>query len=193
MAAGLIWPGALPSLAGAAAAFAFLLCQAKILHRARGIPAWRVPLIPWMIVATGLLEGYGLLAILSSWNISATLPAPAFALAGLALVALNATLWARYRATAAARGIVPLARRMIGSISLPLHVCGHALPALAFTLALAIPGIAPACLGAGGALAIAGGALGKFMLVVRGGYQQGFSMPMLPQRGSGTRAAPTRL
>jgi len=30
------------------------------------------------------------------------------------------------------------------------------------------------------------------MLIARGGYQQGFSLPMLPQRGSGTGAAPAR-
>ena len=191
--AGFVWPGALPALAGAAAAIAFLVCQAKILHLARGIPAWRVPLIPWMIAATGLLEGLGLLALASFLFHGLATSAPSLAVAGLALVALNAALWVRYRATAAACGIVPLARRTIGAISLPLHVAGHALPALLFALALAIPGIAPACLAAGGALAIAGGALWKFMLVARGGYQQGFAMPMLPQRGSGTRAAPTRL
>ena len=42
------------------AALAFLFCQAMILFKARGIPNWRVPLVPWMIVATGLLEGAGL-------------------------------------------------------------------------------------------------------------------------------------
>ena len=46
----------------AAAAAAFLYCQAKILHDGKGIPAWRAPLIPAMLVATGLLEGTGLLA-----------------------------------------------------------------------------------------------------------------------------------
>src|SRR5262249_45125104 len=55
--ANLLWPNAWLSLAGGALALAFLYCQAKILHQARGIPAWRVPLMPWMIGATGLLEG----------------------------------------------------------------------------------------------------------------------------------------
>jgi hypothetical protein len=89
-------------------------------------------------------------------------------------------------------GIVPLSRRLIAKINLPLHLAGHAFPALMFVLALTSPDIARVCLGAGGIAALAGGACWKFMLIVRGGYQQGFSLPMLPQRGSGTRAAPGR-
>src|SRR5690606_6184589 len=53
--------GAVALAVAALAALAFLVCQAMILYKARGIPAWRVPLIPWMILATGLLEGFGLL------------------------------------------------------------------------------------------------------------------------------------
>jgi hypothetical protein len=61
-----------------------------------------------------------------------------------------------------------------------------------FLLAFASPDIARVCLGAGSIAALAGGAYWKFMLIARGGYQQGFSLPMLPQRGSGTCAAPAR-
>ncbi|MCW5771897.1 MAG: 4Fe-4S dicluster domain-containing protein, partial [Rhodospirillaceae bacterium] len=43
--ANLLWPAAWLSFASAAAAAVFLFCQAKILHKARGIPAWRVPLM----------------------------------------------------------------------------------------------------------------------------------------------------
>lgn len=51
-------PQALPAAALAAAAF--LYCQARILHAARGIPAWRAPELVPLIVATGLAEGAGL-------------------------------------------------------------------------------------------------------------------------------------
>jgi len=170
----------------------FLFCQAKILHLARGISAWRVALVPWMIVASGLLEGLGLLTLMLVWIKGFGTLSPSLALAGLVVVALNAGLWAAYRASAAKNGIVPLSRRLIAEISLPLHLAGHAFPTLMFVLALASPDIASVCLGAGGMAALAGGAFWKFMLIVRGGYQQGFSLPMLPQRGSGTRAAPGR-
>ena len=192
MLANLISPGAWLSLAGGILAFAFLVCQAKILHRARGIPAWRAPLIPWMIVASGLLEGTCLLAVLLVWLQGSGRIAPLLSLAGLILVALNAALWIAYRITAAKQGIVPLARRVIAGISPPLHVLGHVIPAFMFVLALASSGIALVCMLTGAVAAIAGGAYWKFMIVVRGGFQQGFAMPMLPQRGSGTCAAPTR-
>jgi phenylacetyl-CoA:acceptor oxidoreductase subunit 2 len=196
--ANLISPGARMSMLAGIAALAFLLCQAKILHRARGISAWRVALIPWMIIASGLLEGLGLLTLILLWTnrFGALPPALALArlaLAGLALAALNAMLWAAYRTGAATNGIVPLSRRLIERISLPLHIVGHAFPAAMFVLAIAAPQLARVCLGAGGIAALAGGAYWKFMLIVRGGYQQGYSLPMLPQRGSGTCAAPARL
>ena len=44
--------------------------------------------------------------------------------------------------------------------------------------------------GLAGVAAIAGGALWKFTLITRACHQQGFALPMMPQRGSGTRAAP---
>ena len=40
--------------------------------------------------------------------------------------------------------------------------------------------------------AVAGGVLWKFAVITRACHQQGFAVPMMPQRGSGTRAAPPR-
>ena len=51
-------PEGLPFAAAAAAAF--LYCQARILRAAKGIPAWRAPEIVALIAATGLAEGAGL-------------------------------------------------------------------------------------------------------------------------------------
>jgi phenylacetyl-CoA:acceptor oxidoreductase subunit 1 len=191
--ANLLWPAAWLSALAGVLAFLFLLCQAKILHQARGIPAWRVPLMPWMLLATGLLEGLGLLALLMAWLrgfgvLTTLLPA-----AGLALVAMNAALWWAYRVTASDEGMVPLARRVIAENSLTLHLVGHALPALMFLLALVNPGLISVYLGVAGVAAVAGGAFWKFTIIVRGGYQQGFALPAVPQRGSGERAAPPRL
>jgi phenylacetyl-CoA:acceptor oxidoreductase subunit 1 len=182
---------ALDALAALAAA-AFLVCQAKILHRARGIPAWRAPLIPWMIAATGLLEGFGLLALVAFVS-PGFAAAPLLPIAGLALVALNAALWVAYRTSARARGIAPLARGVIERMSMPLHIVGHAVPAVLLAACLVAPGAAAWLLALAGAAAIAGGAFWKFSVIVRAGYQQGFALAKLPQRGSGARAAPARL
>src|SRR5262249_52785245 len=148
--ANLQWPSAILSLAGGATALAFLWCQAKILHKARGIPAWRVPLMPWMLLATGLLEGAGLLALLLAWFKGLGQPGILVPVAGLALVAVNAALWIAYRRTAAEEGIVPLARRVIGDNSLTLHLVGHALPALMFALTFANPALMQVYLGIAG-------------------------------------------
>ena len=55
-------------------------------------------------------------------------------------------------------------------------------------------GVPGAVLGivAGAACAVAGGALWKYTLITRACHQQGFALPRVPQRGSGTRAAPAR-
>ena len=49
-------------IAGLAAA-GFLACQAKILHRARGIPAWRVDSIPWMLGISGVAPNVSVMAL----------------------------------------------------------------------------------------------------------------------------------
>jgi len=53
---------ALPAAAIAAALF--LYCQARILYAAKGIPAWRSPMVVPLIVVSGLAEGAALLLLL---------------------------------------------------------------------------------------------------------------------------------
>ena len=52
----------MPGLAwvAAALALAFVYCQARLLQAAKGIPAWREPLLVPLLVTTGLAEGGGL-------------------------------------------------------------------------------------------------------------------------------------
>lgn len=184
-------------LATGAAALAFLICQAKILHRARGIPAWRVPLIPWMITATGLLEGFGLLLALAAISTSVAAAGNAVGvggiLIGLVLVVINAWLWHAYRGSAKSRGVGPLARGVLSEATPTVHGIAHVLPAVFFGLALLIPEIRSGLLAVGGLTAVLGGALWKFVVIVDAGYQQGFALAKWPQRGSGARAAPARL
>jgi phenylacetyl-CoA:acceptor oxidoreductase subunit 1 len=180
-------PGPLAFATASIAAAAFLWCQAKILHRARGIPAWRAPLVPWMICATGLAEGVGAFFV---WD--ATGNADAFAFAAVLIVA-NFALWRSYAASAREQGIPPLARLAIGSISRPLHLLGHALPLGLMAAAWFAPAAAWMLAPFAGIAMIAGGVLWKYALVVHAGYFQGFQLPRVPQRGSGAFAAPARL
>src|SRR5690606_25950533 len=168
---------------------AFLLCQAKILHRARGIPAWRAPLIPWMIGASGLLEGWGAFAV-ASFLLQAR-ASSALAAVGVALALASAILWRTYVATARAQAIPPLSRRKLEAVSPLLHIVGHALPAVLSIAAYFLESGA-SLLALAGLAAIAGGATWKFTVIVRASYLQGFQLPRVPRRGSGALAAPSR-
>jgi phenylacetyl-CoA:acceptor oxidoreductase 27-kDa subunit len=189
--ADLIWRLEVIHLIVALGAGGFLYCQAQILFAGKGIPAWRVALIPKMLIATALFEGTALVALATALFPEDVPFSVWVAVAGLALAALNALLWWRYRATAKTEGIGLAARRTLAKITPWLHGIGHAAAFVLFlgavlvdewTMWLALAGIA----------ALAGGAAWKFTIVVFASYQQGYSVPRLPQRGSGTRAAPIR-
>ena len=65
LARGVARPGrSMPSVAALLAAI-FVYCQGRMLQAAKGIPAWREPLLVPLIVATGLAEGGGLLLLLA--------------------------------------------------------------------------------------------------------------------------------
>ena len=117
----------LHTLVGLSAA-GFLFCQARILHAARGIPTWRHPLIPWMVIATGLLEGTALVGlVLSMPRVSLGDPTQIVAATGLVLVGVNAGLWWLYRANARNAGIAPLADNLLRAITPWLHGTGSPL------------------------------------------------------------------
>jgi phenylacetyl-CoA:acceptor oxidoreductase subunit 1 len=176
-------------------ALGFLICQARILYAGKGIPAWRAPLVPWLLTATGLLEGIGLFALAHALFPVSISFAPGFVTTGALLALVTGTLWIAYRWSARANGIPPLARRTINRAAPAITLVGHAIPLAGFVvLSKLAPGSASytGVLAAAGAGAVFGGILCKFMLITRACYQQGFSLPKLPQRGSGTRAAPPR-
>jgi len=171
--------------AAAALAAAFLWCQAQILRAAKGIPAWRAPWVVPLILSTGLVEGAGLLAM------ACALASPVHALARpvsaalVALLVLRAVVWQTYRARldAPKRALAALDR------AAPLfHRVGDWVAALlAAIAALLAPDAVAAPLGAvAGAIAVAAGWRLKFVLVARAGFNQGFALPHLPVRGSGT-------
>lgn len=191
LAADLAYPHIALHLLVALAALVFLYCQARILHAAKGIPAWRVDLMPTMIVMSGLLEGVGLLGIASGlawWRFEASMTFMSFA--GVVLAILNALIWQRYVAFSRRNGVPPLARAELVRITPALRLIGHVTPLVLFALAAAF---SQSMFALAGAAAICGGVMWKFTVITRACHQQGFAMPKMPQRGSGSRAAPARL
>lgn len=196
---GLIWRHPVLFAVAGLAALAFLVCQAMILWRARGIPTWRHPMMPALIVASGLLEGAGALAMMLVFADSAVGGlAPALSLlavAGAVAAAAMYVLWRTYLQSAAREGIGPLSRQALGETSQMLVPLGHVAPFVLFALAFLMGASVLAGLGLviAGALAVGGGAYWKFMVITRAGHHQGFAMAKQPARGSGSRAAPARL
>ena len=209
VAADLVWPSPALHAVAALAAGAFLFCQGRILHAGKGVPTWRIGLVPWMLVAAGLHEGVALTALglaalglagfggaagagLDGTLLPFAIPA-GLAGAGVLLAAANAALWTAYRREARKAGVGPLARRDLDAIAGRMRWIGHLAPAALFAAATA-PFAAAVFAGvAAGACTLAGGVLWKYTLVTRACHQQGFALPRLPRRGSGARAAPVRL
>jgi phenylacetyl-CoA:acceptor oxidoreductase subunit 1 len=189
--ADLIWPGPILHLFVALSALLFLYCQARLLHAAKGIPAWRADLIPVMIMMTGLLEGAGLLGIacgLAAWRFEVT--TTFISTSGAILTLINALIWQAYFGYSKRNGIPPLARAELRRLTPPLCLAGHVLPLVLFAVATVFDG---QLLTIAGFAAVAGGVMWKFTVITRACHQQGFAMPKMPQRGSGERAAPSRL
>ena len=194
--ADLIWPQwtlhGLVFLGGVA----FLYCQAMILYAAKGIPAWRAPLIPVMLMASGLFEGVGLLLLVLVLLATQTVGMNLVAFAGIVLAIINISLWRGYSNSAEHVGIGPLARRVLRGMTPLLHVVGHAVPLALLALGIGAGAESDAglwLLGLAGLAAVVGGVLWKFTVITRACYQQGFALPKVPQRGSGKFAAPVRL
>lgn len=178
--ASLLWPSlpALSALAGLAA-LAFVYCQGRILRAARGIPAWREPLVMPLVVATGLAEGAGLWALLHGGDAPrATLPTTLLLLAALLARLVLWPAW-RSRLTAAPRALKAI--DAAGRIFRGSTLAALALVAVAL-LAPPVPLMA-AALPLAGLLALAGGQWFKFTLLLRGAFNQGFALPHLPVRG----------
>ena len=160
----LIW-GTEPFLyAAGLAAAAFLYCQARILHAAKGIPAWREPRIVALVVWTGFAEGAGLALLFTL----AAAPLGIFAGA----LAARAIAWARYRDAVTAPALARPGRALLW--------IGTVLPLVLLLLADRFAWAAPAA----GVAGFAAGAWLKLALVTRASFKQDFSLPHLPVRGT---------
>ncbi|MCC7058980.1 MAG: dimethyl sulfoxide reductase anchor subunit [Burkholderiaceae bacterium] len=192
--AALLFPAGLAALLGvpglawvaAALALAFVYCQARILKAARGIPAWREPLIVPLVVATGLAEGGGLFLLSAPWHHAAR---PWLILLFAALVLARWFTWRVYRqrvgASAVARALAALdaaARPMRSFGTLGALV----LAGVAITLAPGGAGPAASALVAAiaGVAAAATGSWVKYTLITRAAFNQGFALSKLPVRGA---------
>lgn len=186
-----VWADFLLAALVAGTALAFLICQARILFAAKGIPAWRAPLIPWLVVASGLQEGSAALVLVMSASGVALQDWAAPALLGLTFAVVNAALWRNYVVSGRDGTVPPRARMVLGAATPWIHLTAHGVAAVLCAGALFVHQLpASTLLGVAAGSAIIGGAFWKSTVIVGAGYFNGLSLPHLPHRGSGGRAAP---
>jgi phenylacetyl-CoA:acceptor oxidoreductase subunit 2 len=162
-------------------ALTFVYCQSRLLQGAKGIPAWREPLLIPLVLVTGLAEGGGLFV--------ASIPLHRTATSSLltlfaALVVVRMSVWVVYRRRLAKASAD--ARAALDRAGLVLLTLGTAVPlcCIAATVSTMVSANATVALGVLAGLAAAGaGAWVKFVLVTRAGFNQGFALPHLPVRG----------
>ena len=176
-----VWQGSRPlALAAALLALIFAYCQGRILQGAKGIPAWRVPALIWLIFTTALAEGAGLFVVLA---VLFNTPARgALGYFSLALVA-RAVAWSIYR-SGAAKGTVRPALEALDRSGKILIQYGTLAPLVLLIAAWFIADVAHLAAALAGVAALAAGWQFKFVLITRAAYNQGFALPRLPVRGT---------
>ena len=170
-------------------AAAYLYCQARLMQASKGIPAWRHPLVPPLIISSGLTEGAGLLLAIAPLveGVPQWLP-----MALLAVLAARAESWRRYRARIRAGDGPVRAALALDEAAITMLWAGHAAPAALLVAGLADPVLAGITGMAAGLLALGAGWYMKFVIVTRAAFNQGFALTMAPRRGAGTAGPGTR-
>ncbi len=163
----------------------FLFSQAMIVREAKGIPAWRVPLIVPLIFVTGIAEGGGLFLAAAS-ILPALRPAvETIAVAALIFAALRGWTWRSYITALHVDGAPTRALEVLDAFQPAFFLLGLAVPAVLVIAGFIAPSISLALFALAGIfIAAIGGAL-KFILITRAGYNQGFALTHTPVRGSG--------
>ena len=144
-----------------------------------------------LIIATGLAEGAGLLAIAAALiRIShASLPA-----ALCVLVLARGVAWRSYRLALRQQGAPEQVFAALDACAMRVALLGQWIPAALALAALALDANStPGQLASltAGVFAVCGGWIMKFTIVTRAAFNQGFALPKLPVRGQRMAAAPS--
>jgi hypothetical protein len=153
-----------------------------ILYKARGIPAWRVPDIPWMIIFGGLMEGFGLLVTFLAFQ-GLYLHPPLLILSSSILAGISFILWYRYLVKSEER-LPPLAVAVLKSSS-PLLSSIAIIMVGVMVYGLLVPKDAHLLFALFGISAITFGFVWKFIVIVKASYFNGLTYNFSPRRGSG--------
>ncbi|MGA3310256.1 MAG: 4Fe-4S dicluster domain-containing protein [Xanthobacteraceae bacterium] len=171
-------------LVAAIAGLLFLFSQAMMLKGAKGIPAWRQPLIVPLIITTGLAEGGGLFLALTV-PLAPLVPSQPAAVAVAILVAIRALAWRAYLGALRAEGAPTRTLETLDRARIPLLLLGLVLPIALIAAGFFITDAAVPLFVLGGICAFAAGWALKFILIVRAAYNQGYAIEHTPVHGVG--------
>ena len=159
----------------------FVYCQARMLRRAVGIPAWREPALVRFILTTSLVEGLALGLVLRLAGTGFAQLVPAWGLALALACAARYLAWRRYRSRVEG-GLVPAARHAISGAQPLAWIYGTVVPVVLAGSA-AWPAYQAVPLTIAALLALFAGARIKWIVLTQADYNQGFGLPHLPVRG----------
>ncbi|MDP1634242.1 MAG: DmsC/YnfH family molybdoenzyme membrane anchor subunit [Gallionellaceae bacterium] len=161
----------------------FLYCQGRILHAAKGIPAWREPMIVPLILATGFTEGAALATVLA-----AVLPGTSprwLAGALLGALILRRIAWTLYFKAIEKTGLPTKAMDVMRPFGAKFEMIGQLAPEILVVAGIFYGGVLPFFAVLAGLVAVATGWWLKYTIVARAAYNQGYALPVLPVRGQG--------
>ena len=168
----LLWESPPVQAVAALAGLGLVLAQGLILSKAKGVPAWSVPIMPLYFITSALAFGYGALLVLVSLHADLGLQVWTWAALGIALAAVDLLVWRRYLATPPRTDTF---RHSVALLKQPpwrlgIEGVGHALPAGLLAAAALLPAIALPLLAAAGLCLLAGGALARIALILKAAY-----------------------
>ncbi len=178
-------------LAAAIAGLLFLFSQAMMLKEAKGIPAWREPLIVPLIITTGLAEGGGLFVALTAL-LGPLMSSQIAAAAVVILVAVRAFVWRAYLRALRAEGAPIRTLQILDTARIRLFLLGFVLPIALIAAGFFIPGAAVPLFALGGLCAFFSGWALKFILITRAAYNQGYALEHTPVHGAGIAGLPIK-
>jgi phenylacetyl-CoA:acceptor oxidoreductase subunit 1 len=178
-------------LAAGIAGLLFLFSQAMMLKGAKGIPAWREPLIVPLIVATGLAEGGGLFVALAA-PLAPLMSSQIAAVAVAILVAVRALAWHAYLGALRAEGAPTRTLQILDAARIRLFWFGFVLPITLIASGFFITAAAVPLFALAGVCAFFTGWALKFILVTRAAYNQGYALEHTAVHGAWIAGQPIR-
>jgi len=164
----------------------FLYAQARILHMAKGIPAWRTNAINPLILTTGLTEGMGVLLMLVGLvqgDVAALFSGYGWIIA-LSLVFLRGVAWLNYRYSLSDNA-PEQTLQVLERANIVITLLGIATPIVLLFLGKTYAVYQLPLAGAAGFFMVLCGWFCKYQIIIYAAYYQGFAINHTPARGGG--------